>query len=228
MRVVMTLGFSPEWFGKRWSRIAGTVLAAFVLSVSATSSPAAQQTEGLFEPRELIELLAGGGLILYVRHAATDHSQSDQDISDLSKCELQRNLSRQGKNDARTMRATIEKYKIPIGTVLTSPYCRAIDTASIAFGRYTVVHDLRATFFTSSAETEAINRRLRMLLAETPIDGTNTVLVGHTANLSDVTYVWPKPEGVVHVFRPLGSSGFEHLGRVTPEDWRKLLSEKEE
>lgn len=175
-------------------------------------------------PRELVKLLADGGLILFVRHTATDHSQSDQDVSDLSRCDMQRNLSQQGKDEAELIRAAIEKLQIPIGIVLTSPYCRTVDTARLAFGRYTMVHDLRATFFTSAAETNEINRKLRLLLSEAPDSGTNTVLVGHTANLSDVTDVWPKPEGVTHIFRPLGSQEFEHLGRITPEDWEKLLS----
>ena len=224
MRLIGENNFSVEWLRSWQLHIAGATIASSILLFSATYSSIAQQTSDLHTPSELVELLADGGLILFVRHAATDHSQSDQDISDLSRCDLQRNLSQQGKDEAATIRAAVEKHQIPIGAILTSPYCRTVDTARLAFGRYTIVHDLRATFFTSASETNEINRKLRVLLSEAPDSGTNTVLVGHTANLSDVTDVWPKPEGVTHIFRPLGLQGFEHLGRITPEDWEKLLS----
>lgn len=215
---------SIKWLGNCSLRIAGATIISSILSFLTTPSSIAKQTLDFHTPSELVELLADGGFILFVRHAATDHSQSDQDVSDFSRCDLQRNLSQQGKDEADTMRVAIEEHQIPIGAVLTSPYCRTVDTARLAFGRYTIVHDLRATFFTSRTETNEINRKLRVLLSEVPDSGTNTVLVGHTANLSDVTDVWPKPEGVTHIFRPLGAQGFEHLGRITPEDWEKLLS----
>lgn len=110
------------------------------------------------------------------------------------------------------MADAIARLEIPIGQVLSSPYCRTIDTAMIVFGRYRIVDDLRATFFTDKNETDRINAALRARLAQRPDDGENTVPVGHIANLDDVTKIWPKPEGVVHVFRPLGKDGFEHLG----------------
>jgi len=173
---------------------------------------------------ELVKLLRQGGYVLYVRHAATDHSQVDEDLTDLSRCDLQRNLSEQGKHEARTMGAAIASLGIRIGKVYSSPYCRCVDTAQIAFGRYEIVDDMRATFFTNEQETQHLVAFLRKQLSTKPQPGYNTVLVGHTANLRDLTKVWPKPEGVVHVFRPLAEAGFEHLGQLAPSDWQTLTA----
>lgn len=198
-------------------------LCAFLLCLGTAQTTAAQQS-GTLTPAQLLPLLQKGGLILYVRHAATDHSQSDKDLSDLSQCHLQRNLSDQGKRESEQMRDAIQTLGIPVGQVFTSPYCRCVDTAKITFGEYEIVNEMRATFFTNRAESAALGAFLRKRLSTKPEPGTNTVLVGHTANLRDVTNVWPKPEGVAHVFEPLGADGFRHLGRIAPVEWPKLLA----
>lgn len=197
------------------------LLSFCVASVSLPSAADAVQSDNL-SPSVLIDELRKGGLVLYVRHAATDHDQSDKDLSDFSRCDLQRNLSEQGKNESGVMGETLKHFGIDIGEVFTSPYCRCVDTAKIAFGRYKIVANMRATFFTNEQESKELADFLRAQLSKIPVSGTNTILIGHTANLRDVTEVWPKPEGVAHVFRPLGQNGFRHLGRIVPTDWPHL------
>lgn len=190
----------------------------FFVSLSAH----AQQT-GTMTPQQLVPLLQKGGLILYIRHAATDHSQSDRDLSDLTKCNLQRNLSEQGKQESMAMSTAIRALRIPVDMVFSSPYCRCVDTARIVFGRYEILNDMQATFYTDKVQTKRLADFLRMQLSAIPAKGMNTVLVGHTANLREVTKVWPKPEGVTHVFEPQGAGQYRHLGRILPTDWPSLI-----
>ena len=199
------------------------IVSVFLWLAAVPLAAQANQPDDGLSPEELVSEMSGGGLILYIRHAATDHSQSDRDLTDLRNCAMQRNLSEEGKAETRIMGQAIAAFGVPIGEVLSSPYCRAVDTAEIAFGRYEIVDDLRATFFTSEAETKRLNGALREMLSRTPEEGTNTAIVGHTANLEDVADIWPKPEGVTHVFRPLEDEGFEHLGRISPAEWAALL-----
>ncbi|MEQ9556715.1 MAG: histidine phosphatase family protein [Rhodospirillales bacterium] len=188
---------------------------------------AASPQSANMSPEALVDAMRSGGYILFVRHAATDHSQSDKDLSDLRKCELQRNLSEMGKREAETLGRAVKDLNIKVGAVITSPYCRCVDTAQIAFGRYEIADGMRASFFTNVAETKILSGYLRHRLSLVPASGENTVLVGHTANLKDVTDVWPKPEGVVHVFKPLGEGkGFKHLGRIVPTKWQELLDRR--
>jgi hypothetical protein len=44
-----------------------------------------------------------GGLVLVLRHAATDFSKPDQDPVVLANCSTQRNLNAQSRADARTI-----------------------------------------------------------------------------------------------------------------------------
>ncbi|NQW01441.1 MAG: histidine phosphatase family protein [Rhodospirillales bacterium] len=206
-------------------RILAVCLVAFGAGLAGAGAHA--QQSGAHTAGQLVERLRQGGYILYVRHAVTDHSQSDRDLSDLSQCDLQRNLSAQGIRESKVMGAAIAALAIKIDRVYTSPYCRCVDTAKIVFDDYQIVQELRATFFTNQKETELLAGYLKSQLSKEPATGHNIVLVGHTSNLRDLTRVWPKPEGVTHVFKPLGDGrGYEHLGRILPTEWGQLAGFK--
>ncbi|WJG10825.1 histidine phosphatase family protein [Aliiglaciecola sp. LCG003] len=172
----------------------------------------------------MIKMLQQGGYILYVRHGATDHSQADSDLSDLRDCSKQRNLSAQGIVESRKLGEAIRKYNIKVAKVLSSPYCRCVDTATYAFEKVEIDSQLRATFNENAKQTSQLVEYLSAKLKERPPTGSNIVLVAHTANLREVTKVWPKPEGVVHIFKPTGDA-YRHIGRITPNQWQQYLEQ---
>lgn len=204
--------------------IKGVFFLLFICSFIAPISYASDKNT--LKAVELVKRLQAGGHILYVRHAATDHSQQDKDLRDLSNCSLQRNLSQQGKDESRVLGESLKTLNIKIGGVYTSPYCRCVDTAKIAFGRYEIVHDMRASFATDLKESTHLVSVLKDQLSKAPKQGLNTVLVGHTANLRELTRVWPKPEGVAHIFSPMGKGKYKHLGHITPKQWAPLAEIK--
>jgi phosphohistidine phosphatase SixA len=167
--------------------------------------------------------LQSGGFIIYLRHAATDRTQIDRDRNDLSNCQGQRNLSATGRDQAHMIGAAMRNLDIPIGTVLTSPYCRCQDTAELAFGKSIVTHELRFGIGDDVQQTKQLSASLKTLLSTPPASGTNTVLVSHTANLKEATGIWPEPEGAAYVFKPLADHGFEYLGRITPDVWAAIV-----
>jgi DNA-binding NarL/FixJ family response regulator len=67
----------------------------------------------------LIDALKQGGLVLYFRHAETDHSSDDQHPVDLADCSTQRNLSEQGRNQAKGIADAIARLGIQIDEVLS-------------------------------------------------------------------------------------------------------------
>jgi hypothetical protein len=72
---------------------------------------------------DLVRALQQGGYVLYLRHATTSRDQPDADRIDLDRCETQRNLSDEGRRLARTIGETFTTLRIPVGRVLTSPFC---------------------------------------------------------------------------------------------------------
>lgn len=171
---------------------------------------------------DLIHLLQNGGYVVYLRHGATDHDQSDEDLTDLRDCRQQRNLSQQGKDASRQLGRAFKWLDIKLDKIISSPYCRCVDTALHAFNRVQIDNNMRASFASNKADSDMLNSFLRVQLSQMPMPKHNTLLVGHTANLREVTAVWAKPEGVMHIFRPLGIRGFQHLGHIEPDEWNTV------
>jgi broad specificity phosphatase PhoE len=109
-----------------------------------------------------------------------------------------------------------------VAEVLSSPYCRCIDTAKLAFGKATAVQDLEFAISKPQAEAQRLGAALRKLLENKPPRGTNTVVVAHTANLKEAAGIWPKAEGDAIIFRPKENGGFLHVGSVRAEEWAEL------
>ena len=170
---------------------------------TATATPAAG---GALAGPGLLAALREGGFAIYVRHARTDFSQQDSDLRDLTNCATQRNLSVEGRAQARLIGESIGALAIPIGDVLRSELCRTRETAELAFGRATPTPDLTSFASTgSAAEQRARVEALRRLLATPPAPGTNTVLVGHLFNIQDAAGVG-LAEGEAAGFLPLGTA----------------------
>jgi phosphohistidine phosphatase SixA len=167
--------------------------------------------------------LQRGGLVLVLRHAATDFSKPDQDPVDLSDCRTQRNLSEQGRADARAIGRGVRRLKLRIATVLSSAFCRTRETARLAFGRAAVSGALLNTVTAAhDARWRKQIRAARRLLGTKPAPGRLTVLVTHGSVVGDTTGLMLE-EGETLVFRPLGNSRFRLLGRILPPEWRTLL-----
>ena len=78
-------------------------------------------------------LLRNGGQVVLMRHANAP-GNGDPANFDIEKCGTQRNLSDRGKQQARRIGALYQARAAPVEKVLTSRYCRARDTAVLAFG----------------------------------------------------------------------------------------------
>jgi len=194
------------------------------LAASATVLAAIAGTAGAAPDADpaLARALQSGGLVLVLRHAATDFSKPDQDPVVLGDCRTQRNLSADGRADARAIGRGVRRLRLRIGSVLASPFCRTRETARLAFGRVTVSQALLNTVI---AEHDARWRRqiraARRLFGTKPQPGRITVLVTHGSVVEDTSSLTLE-EGETLVFRPLGNSRFRLLGRILPLEWRTL------
>ena len=80
-------------------------------------------------------LLGRGGHAVLLRHAVTDTGVGDPPGFRLGVCATQRNLSEQGRSDARRLGEELRARRVPVAGLLSSPWCRCLDTARLAFGR---------------------------------------------------------------------------------------------
>jgi len=81
----------------------------------------------------LLDALRHGGYVIVMRHATTE-AKPDAPRVDLADCATQRNLTYDGRTMARSIGSAFDQLKIRLGRVVSSPFCRAEDTAALAFG----------------------------------------------------------------------------------------------
>ena len=173
------------------------------------------------EGKALTDVLKKGGYVLFIRHAATDMSIGDKDPVVITDCSTQRNLSAQGRIDARTMGTAFDRLQIPVGQVLSAPYCRTMETARLAFARADASEALIEQKPQNETTAKVAEAGLRPLLAKVPTAGNNTVLVSHGFNLRSISGFDPA-EGEVVVYQPDGKGGFNLVARVPVANWSAL------
>ena len=180
-------------------------------------------TQELRAPQQLVAELRRGGFVLYFRHAVTDHSERDVAGAPLTNCRTQRNLTEEGRRQARDVGRALRALAIPIGDVVSSEYCRTRETARLAFGRFRLDPDLTGIGEEGGEDYARRVRALRSLLGRPP-PRANTVLVGHVKNLEAAAGLEIE-EGEIAVFEPRGRGRFRLVGRVPAAVWPQLAEQ---
>ncbi|MEM9136146.1 MAG: histidine phosphatase family protein [Cyanobacteria bacterium P01_F01_bin.42] len=176
---------------------------------------------------DLLGALKEGGHVIYIRHAKTFKDYADQADPnlDLSNCETQRKLSEEGIKQAEDIGAGFKAQEIPIDKIVTSEYCRAWQTAEIAFGRFDEKNP-KLNFLPfedyTDAQVEEMKSNVMPLLTAVPPSGTNTVLVGHDDIFESATGIYPDPMGIAYIVTPDGNGSFDIVANVLAEEWSQL------
>jgi phosphohistidine phosphatase SixA len=166
-------------------------LLALPMALAAWSAPAAEADDAA-----AWAALRSGGKIVFIRHALTDPGIGDPPGFLLADCRTQRNLSARGRVDATRIGATFHAREVPVAGVLSSRWCRCLDTAKLAFGRADAAPMLDSTF----GEDEAVRRpKARAVhdVASRHIGPGNLVMVSHAQNIQELTGVSPASGEIV-------------------------------
>ena len=161
---------------------------------------------------QLWSLLKGGGQALLMRHAVTTTGVGDPPGMRLDDCATQRNLSEEGRRDARRIGETFRARGIPVGRVMSSPWCRCLETARLAFGTPETWAALGNLFGRPARRDDQV-REMRALVGERPGAG-NLVLVSHGSTIVALTDV-SLGSGEMVVVTPRGSGRFTVAGRLS-------------
>jgi broad specificity phosphatase PhoE len=131
----------------------------------------------------------------------------------LDACSTQRNLTDAGRDDARRVGAMFKSLGIPVGRVLSSPWCRCLETARLAFGTAEPWAPLSNLFDNRARESEQM-RALREIAGRRPSGG-NLLLVTHGSVVQPLTGIQPAPAELV-ILAPDDTGRFRISGRLTP------------
>ena len=84
-----------------------------------------------------------GGYVIVIRHGATFSNQADTDPLNIKNVAAQRQLNDQGRAQAKAMGESMRALKIPVGTVVTSMFQRAVETGTLlGFGEVKSTFDV--------------------------------------------------------------------------------------
>jgi phosphohistidine phosphatase SixA len=140
----------------------------------------AQQLQG----DALVKALRQGGYVIVMRHTSSPREVPDKAAANPDNTKPERQLDAEGRASATAMGKALRDLKIPIGTVLTSPTYRALETIRYAqFGKPQEFLELGDNGQSMQGGTEAQATWLKKKVTEFP-KGTNTLIVTHMPNMS--------------------------------------------
>ena len=150
------------------------------------------------------------GAVALFRHANAPGT-GDPPGFRLNDCTTQRNLGAAGHAQAVALGARFRAERVPVARVLTSQWCRAIDTAERAFPGQGSADPIFNSFFDDRTQSPAQTEAARSLIAAWRDPGA-LVIVTHQVNITALTGIVPADgEGVV--LQPEGAA-FAIIGRI--------------
>lgn len=177
----------------------------WILFALAFVLPAAHADESLWAA------VREGGHVLFIRHALTTPGFGDPSGFRLEDCATQRNLSGEGRAQARRLGEVLRARMVPVGEVLASPWCRCIETARLAFGRaktWDALSNLHARQQNADSQVRAMRPRIAAHAGKE-----NLVLVSHGSTALALTGEHPLM-GELLVLKPQ-PGGFRVAGRLS-------------
>jgi phosphohistidine phosphatase SixA len=194
-----------------------------LLLLTGCSAVEAPEPEGPLSGKRLVEELRDGGYVIVIRHTATEEGGVD-DPTKLAECEPQRELTDEGRQQARDLGKAINDLDIPIGRAVASPYCRTKETAELAFGSVATDEVLLPLPGTGEPGNDEAIAKVAELVGRKTKQESNTAVVTHISVIEPVTGATPD-EGGSAVFAPEGDGEFRLVAEVPPGGWQRLLEQ---
>jgi broad specificity phosphatase PhoE len=157
-------------------------------------------------------LLHKGGQIVLIRHGLTTPGVGDPPGFTLADCKTQRNLVDAGRREAERLGAALRAHRVPVAKVLSSPWCRCIETARIVFGTEPAVDDSLSNLFEHAQNRERQVAAFRKLVASAPKQG-NLMLVTHGSTTAAFTGINQATAEMV-IVTPEGGEKYRVAGRL--------------
>jgi phosphohistidine phosphatase SixA len=156
----------------------------FCLSTSLTASSAFASELAIWDR---LQGSAPKGYVLLLRHALAP-GVGDPDNFKIDDCSTQRNLSAQGREDAKAIGQWIKRREIKIAQVQSSRWCRAKESAQLLnLGKVNLNKNLDSLFQEADAVNHIQTKLVRKQIQDYRQKSGLLILVGHFVNISALT-----------------------------------------
>ena len=146
--------------------------------------------------KNLMNQFKEGGKLIFIRHAYAPGSGDPANFN-LNDCSTQRNLSDEGRNQAKLIGEFFIKNKIQIDKVLSSEWCRCKETAKIAFRNFSTNSFLNSFYSLKYAENKDKQVRALNNYIKNFESNKNLILVTHYVLISEVLNYGPSSGEIV-------------------------------
>lgn len=160
------------------------------------------------------QLRQGKGYIILFRHALAPGTGDPANFR-LDDCSTQRNLSAEGRQQAVEMGEVLRKQNIAVSNVLSSQWCRCLETARLMnVGRVEPFPVLNSFFQNRNAEGSQTEQLRQFILENRDTMGV-TIMVTHQVNITAISNIVPQ-SGAAVVMRASTPNQVEFLGQLNP------------
>jgi phosphohistidine phosphatase SixA len=152
-----------------------------------------------------------GGVIALMRHTEAPGGAGDPPGFKLDDCATQRNLSDEGRDNAKAIGARLKREGVSFARILSSPWCRCLDTATLldmgdveralAFSNIVVLSEERATIIKNGRD-----------IIEAWAGPGTLLVVTHGANIQAMTSGRNPAQGEIVVV----DKNLREIGRIPP------------
>ena len=164
----------------------------------------------LADDEQVWAALRQGGKVILLCHAHVDIREGIGRLSP-GNCAEEVNLSSRGVEQAKRIGEAFRAHGIAVGEVLSSPYCRCIDTGKLAFGRATSVQYLVPPGVVSDSQAKLNDERVLQEILKHR-DSSNLVIITHDLNIANIVFE-PPVMGEFFVVQPNGAD-VEIIGKI--------------
>lgn len=170
---------------------------------------------------DLVQAIRTPGAVVMIRHAQTEPGIGDPENFRLADCATQRNLSAEGRRQSVRLGQWFQAQGLRPQQVLSSQWCRCLDTARLAFANQAPVQPFAAlnSFFQGHGDRQAQLRQARdraKVFRDRSEKGFE-VWVTHQVTISALTDVY-LDMGELVVALPDQTGQFRVLARGRPAD----------
>jgi broad specificity phosphatase PhoE len=158
--------------------------------------------------KNLMNQLLDGNKLIFIRHAYAP-GNGDPDNFNLNDCSTQRNLSEEGRKQAKKIGEFFINNNIKIEKIFSSEWCRCKETAKIAFEDYSTKNFLNSFYSSKYAKNktkqiEELDNYVQQLKSNQ-----NIVLVTHYVLISEVLNYAPSSGEIV-----VSDKNFNMIGSI--------------
>jgi broad specificity phosphatase PhoE len=180
---------------------------ALVVLIVATGSARADEAAAWAALRQ-------GGVVALMRHGDAP-GVGDPEGWRLDDCTTQRNLSERGRDEARSVGARLRAERIAISRVLSSPWCRCVDTATLVGVGPVQVEPAFANAFLLADRRAALRERGLAVIGRWRGPGV-LLVVTHGENIRALTGRSPATAEIV-VVAPGADGTLREIGSLTAQ-----------